>query len=74
MSRSTSFAAVSVVHDAMGIWFTEFPATSEKIIKTLQEGNDLKGEERRTAGSIDPWIDERYGLTAGEKSIRRKYG
>jgi CO/xanthine dehydrogenase FAD-binding subunit len=36
------------------------------------EGNGIKGGVTRTAGSIDPWIDERCGLTAEEKSIRMK--
>jgi 4-hydroxybenzoyl-CoA reductase alpha subunit len=34
---STPPAVVSAIHDATGIWFTELPVTSEKIVKALKE-------------------------------------
>jgi 4-hydroxybenzoyl-CoA reductase alpha subunit len=34
---STPPTVVSAIHDATGIWFTELPVTSEKIVKALKE-------------------------------------
>ena len=45
---STTFTApaiISAIHDAVGVWVCDLPATPEKVLRALEEkdASDLKG-------------------------------
>ena len=50
-------AVIAAIHDAVGVWVTELPATPEKLFVALADGSDVAG----------PYV--RSGETAVDRSL-----
>jgi len=47
-------AVVAAIHDAVGVWITELPATPERILEAMGALDSVGGADEKTAAPVDP--------------------